>query len=114
MKDDYKEPLGKASDNATNFDLKGPQVKRGERLVLQRISAVNETDSFTTLRFGVEKTGVISWFSHQASPIADVYYWENKGIPHLVEGERLVVRFSGATVGDKCRANLFGYRECKD
>lgn len=114
MKVDYKEPLADTSDGSANYDLKGPIVERGERVVLQRIAAVDETTAFTTLQFGVEKTGVISWFSYQTSPSAGAYYWENKGIPHMIEGERLVVRFVGTTNGDKLRANLFGYRECGD
>lgn len=111
MKEDYKEPLGTTSDGSTNVDLKSEQVERGQRLVLQRIAAVDETTDFTTLRFGVEKLGGVDWFSHQGSPSADRYYWEKSGIPHLIENERLVVRFTGTTDGDQLRANLFGYKE---
>lgn len=114
MKEDYKEPLSGTSDGSTNFDLKTDPLERGERLILQRISAVDETTAFTTLRFGVEKTGVIDWFSHQGSPSADRYYWSNRGIPQLIFGERIVVRFTGTTSGDKLRANLFGYKVLVD
>lgn len=113
MKEDYKEPLSDVSDGSTDVDIESERVQRGERVVLQRISAIDETTAFTRLRFGVGGHGKPIWFSEQDSPGADNWYWEKEPI-HLVEGEFLVARFTGTTTGDQLRLHLLGYKETKD
>ena len=110
MKEDYKEQFPKVSDGSTDIDIESERVERGFRLVLQRIAAIDKTTAFTTLKFGIGGHGNPLWFSQQASPLINTWYWEDRPI-HLVFGEFVIARFTGTTTSDELRLNLIGYRE---
>lgn len=110
MKVDYKDPLYDESDGSTNYDLRCDPVRKGERIVLQRVAAIDETTAYTSLKLGVGGHGEPYWYAEEKSPAVNEWYWDDQEI-HLIEGEFLVARFNGTTTSDKLRLHLFGYRE---
>lgn len=108
MREDYKEFFTRKSDGSTNYYIKSEQVERGEERVIQWISGEDETTAFTSLRFGIEKLGVMNWFAEEKSPGAGELYWTENPV-HLMEGERLVMRFNGTTNNDILKGSILGY-----
>jgi len=94
--------------SVTVAEIEFDEVKAGRIWHVQRVVTENETNSATSVRILIRGGGQDMVYSYQASPVADTPYWENDVVP-ITEGQRLVIRWVGATLNDVIKAWLFGY-----
>jgi len=99
--------LRKASANATDEYLLSRPVERGQQWRVELVSCEDETTAFTYLRIGIRRGGIDAWLEEEKTPSAGTRYWMNDPF-WLAEGERLVVRFNGTTLGDKLAVDVKG------
>jgi len=102
------ERLEAVSDNVTTFDMVAPQHDPGELFCLQLVSFMEETHEATTVVVGFRCFDAYFWLETYSTVTHDVYYnyWKPVWVP---SDYRLVVRFTGADVGDKLHVNILGY-----
>jgi hypothetical protein len=94
---------------AGSNDLESERVESGWEWCVQHLAVENETSNFTDFRVLKERAGSEYLLEEQDSPLADVLYWSGEEY-YLSDGQRLVVRFTGCTAGDRLRVYLSGWR----
>ena len=106
----YKSDLKKTCDNAVNFFVLDNPIPSGLILWLQHTSEENQTTDFDAVRIGrgTDENEVHWWESHEDCTV-NVIYWMDKPVFFVPEGQRVIFRFDGATVGDLIFCTVDGY-----
>lgn len=106
----YKQDLNKQVDNAVQFFVLDNPIPSGLILWLQHTSEENRDNDFDAVRIGrgTDENDVHWWESHEDCTV-DVIYWMDKPIFFVPEGQRVIFRFDGATVGDHVFCTIDGY-----
>lgn len=102
-------PLYTVAVAGTNILLTDP-VPEGQTWRIEQLSCENETSGSTDVRGYIAGHGYNHYLFEQDSPAAITLYWYNDDF-FLAPGERLALRWTGATAGDKLRGYLTGYVE---
>ena len=108
---EYRREASEISDGSTNVDIEFPAVKDGYKRTLQNLSAEDETSDFTELRIGyITQFDVRHWWIEEEALVAARLYWMDKE-KRLLEGDKLVIRFTGTTDKDVLAAYVDGFDE---
>lgn len=92
----------------TTDDVDFPGVPEGYILILTDVSAIDEDNSPTTVRFKMVKNGSETTFRSASSPTAGAST-DFAGMVFLQPGDFVRVTFTGATANDDLLATLNGY-----
>lgn len=101
------EEINLAASTGTN-DLEFEQVKSGRVLVIEALSARDDTSAPTRIRLGYRVLGTFFWIKTVPAPITTESIELDRQV-RLREGMRAVARIEGATSGDDIYAILLGY-----
>ena len=106
----YKQDIRALCDNAVEFFVLDNPIPSGLILWLQHTSEENRDNDFDAVRIGrgTAEDNVHWWESHETC-LTDVIYWMDKPIFFVPEGQRVIFRFDGATVGDHIFCTVDGY-----
>lgn len=98
------------SDDAAQFFILGSVIPSGLILWLQHTSEEDRDNDFDAVRIGrgTDENDVHWWESHE-NCLTGVVYWMDKPVFHVPEGQRVVFRFDGTTVGDSLFCTIDGY-----
>jgi len=100
--------VAKESTGATDEYLQTEKVEPERIWCIQTLAFENETSVTAEVRVYIEGHGYPHYILQQENPPAADLYWFTDDFL-LVEGERLVCRFTGTTSGDLLRMYLTGY-----
>jgi len=108
--DPYKQDLKALCDNAVQFFVLDNPIPSGLILWLQHTSEENRDTDFDAVRIGrgTDEHDVHWWESHETC-LTGVIYWMDKPVFFVPEGQRVIFRFDGATVGDHLFCTVDGY-----
>ena len=106
----YKQDLKKICDNAVEFFVMDNPIPSGLILWLQHTSEEDRTTDFDAVRIGRGKDeNEVHWWESHEDCETGIIYWMDKPIFFIPEGERVIFRFDGATVGDLLFCSVDGY-----
>ncbi len=103
----YREFIEKKSGGATYDDLETPPLKAQQFLIVDHISAENETTAYTNLRVGIKAGATFTPLLEEKSPAADEVVWTDEELK-ITEHERVCCRLTGCTSGDIIKATIQG------
>lgn len=95
---------------AGSNDVQSDPVPAGQLWCFQHVTVENETSAGTDIRIMKAGRGGEFPLEEQDSPQAATLYWMTDDI-YLTEGRRLLVRFTGCTLGDRLRVYGCGWRQ---
>lgn len=106
----YLRSLTAICDDAVNFFMVTDRLPSSMRLFVQNTTEENRTTNFDAIRVG-RGTDIPEphWWEEHVTCLVDVLYWQNKELHLVEEGERVIFRFDGCTVGDLLFVEVEGY-----
>lgn len=107
---DWKRRIEEKSDSETAFRLESNVINRGERWCAQRIAISDADSGLDSITLAVRRVGYDHVFDYVASLSAAAWFI-NKDPIYLVAGEKIVAILVDATVDDKCKMHITGYKE---
>ena len=106
----YLRSLRAVSDDAVTFFMVTEPVPSSMWLFIQHTSEENRTTNFDAVRIGRGKdVNDPHWWEEHVTCLVDVLYWQDKILHFVPEGERVIFRFDGTTVGDRLFVEVEGY-----
>lgn len=101
--------LQAVSDGETIFDVISEYRKFGELFCLQAVSVANLTSDHKLAQIGIKRGEKIIWL--ETIKMTDAaYFYLYKTVVYMPIDHRVIIRFRNTTLGDKLRANIFGYQ----
>ena len=98
------------SDNAVNFFMVTERMPSSMWLFVQNTVEENRTTNFDAVRVGRgQDQHEPHWWEEHVTCLVDVLYWQHKELHYVPEGERVIFRFDGTTVGDELFCEVEGY-----
>ena len=106
----YTRSLVAVCDNAVHFFILDHPVPSGARLFVQHISVEDRTTLAAAVRFG-RGTDQLEphWWEEQLTIAVNTVRWMEKELHIVPDGERVIVRVDGATLGDRIHVEIEGY-----
>jgi len=106
----YLRSLRAVSDDAVTFFMVTEPMPSSMWLFVQHTSEENRTTNFDAVRVGRGTSQLEPhWWEEHVTCLVDVLYWQDR-VQHFVpEGERVIFRFDGTTVGDLLFCEVEGY-----
>lgn len=106
----YLRSLKAVSDDAVQFFMFTDLMPSSMWLFVQSTVEENRTTNFDAVRVG-RGTDVLNphWWEEHVTCLVDVLYWQHKELHFVNEGERVIFRFDGTTVGDELFVEVEGY-----
>ena len=106
----YLKSLKAACDDAVNFFMFTEPLPEGTWLFVQSTVEENRTTNFDAVRVGRGRDYLNPhWWEEHVTCLVDVLYWQDKELHFVREGERVIFRFDGCTVGDRLFCEVEGY-----
>ena len=106
----YTRSLKVVCDNAANFFILDDPVPSGARLFVQHISIEDRTTLAAAVRFGRGKDeNEPHWWEEQLTIVVNTVRWMTKEQHMVPDGQRVLLRLDGATVGDRIWVEIEGY-----
>ena len=106
----YLKSLKAVCDNAVNFFMFTEPMLESTWLFVQSTTEENRTNNFDAVRVGRGKSYLDPhWWEEHVTCLVNVLYWQNKELHFVREGERVIFRFDGCTVGDRLFVEVEGY-----
>lgn len=106
----YTKSLKAACDNAATFFILDDPVPSGARLFVQHISVENRTTLAAAVRFGRGKDAAEPhWWEEQLTVAVNTVRWMEKEQHIVPDGQRVILRMDGATLGDRIHVEIEGY-----
>jgi len=106
----YLRSLKAVSDGAAEFFMFTEPIPSGMWLFVQSTVEENRTTNFDAVRVGRGKSYLDPhWWEEHVTCLVDVLYWQDKELHFVREGERVIFRFDGTTVGDELFCEVEGY-----
>ncbi len=106
----YLRSLKAVSDDAVNFFMVTEPIPSSMWLFVQNTVEENRTTNFDAVRVG-RGTSLLEphWWEEHVTCLVNVLYWQDKELHFVREGERVIFRFDGTTVGDELFVEVEGY-----
>lgn len=106
----YTRDLTALSDDAVQFFMMDTIIPSGLVLWLQHTSEEDRDNDFDAVRIGrgTDENDVHWWESHEDC-LTGVIYWMDKPVLFVPDGQRVIFRFDGATVGDNLFCTIDGF-----
>jgi len=106
----YLRSLKAACDNAVQFFMVTEPLPSSTWLFVQNTVEENRDTNFDAVRVG-RGTDVLNphWWEEHVTCLVNVLYWQDKELHFVREGERVIFRFDGCTVGDMLYCEVEGY-----
>jgi len=106
----YLRFLRAVSDDAVQFFMVTEPVPSSMWLFVQSTVEENRTNNFDAVRVGRGKDiHEPHWWEEHVTCLVNVLYWQDKEMHYVPEGERVIFRFDGTTVGDRLHVEVEGY-----
>ena len=106
----YLKSLKAVSDDAVNFFIVTEPVPSSTWLFIQHTSEENRSTNFDAVRIGRGKdVSEPHWWEEHVTCLVDVLYWQDQVMHFVPEGECVIFRFDGTTVGDEIFIEVEGY-----
>ena len=106
----YTRSLRAVCDNAAQFFIVTEPMPSSMWLFVQNTVEENRTTNFAAVRVGRGKNLLEPhWWEEHLPCLVNVLYWQDKELHFVNEGERVIFRFDGCTVGDDLRCEVEGY-----
>ena len=106
----YLRSLTALVDDAVNFFMVTDPVPSSMWLFVQSASVENRDTNFDAVRVGRGKDiHDPHWWEEHVTCLANVLYWQDKELHFVREGERVIFRLDGCTVGDRLFCEVEGY-----
>lgn len=106
----YLRSLKAVSDDEAAFFMFTEPVPSSTWLFIQHTSEENRSTNFDAVRVGRGKTYLEPhWWEEHVTCLVDVLYWQDQVMHFVPEGERVIFRFDGTTVGDELFVEVEGY-----
>ncbi len=106
----YLRSLRAVSDDAVNFFMVTDPMPSSMWLFVQNTSEENRDNNFDAVRVGRGRdVNNPHWWEEHVTCLANVLYWQDKELHFVNEGERVIFRFDGTTVGDRLFVEVEGY-----
>ena len=106
----YLRHLRAVSDDAVNFFMMTEPMPSSTWLFVQNTSEENTDTNFDAVRVGRgTDENDPHWWEEHVTCLVDVLYWQDKELHFVPEGQRVIFRFDGTTVGDHLRCEVEGY-----
>ena len=106
----YLRSLTGIVDDAVNFFMVTDRLPSSMRLFVQNTVEENRTTNFDAIRVGRGTSALEPhWWEEHVTCLVDVLYWQDKELHLVEEGERVIFRFDGCTVGDLLFVEVEGY-----
>jgi len=97
-------------DNAVQFFILDDPVPSGARLFVQHISFENRTSGADAVRIGRgTDEGSPHWWEEQLQIVVNTVRWMDKEQHIVPDGQRVILRYDGATLGDRIHVEIEGY-----
>ena len=110
----YTKSLVGLCDSAVQFFILDDPIKSGSMLFVQHISVENRTSGADAVRFGRGKDQhEPHWWEEQLVLVVNVVRWTEKELHIVPDGQRVILRVDGATVGDMIHVEIEGYLTAK-
>lgn len=104
----YEERVDFISAGATTEDILAAIVQPGKILYTTYVGVENQTTTYTQLVIGLRSADIFKGLFEHENPVPDNIYWSVRGM--LVgERERVCARLTGATSGDICVMDVYGW-----
>ena len=106
----YLRSLSGLCDNAVQYFIVTEPLPSSTWLFVQHTSEENRDNNFDAVRIGRgTNTAQPHWWEEHVTCLANVLYWQDRVLHFVPEGERVIFRFDGATVGDHLFVEVEGY-----
>ena len=106
----YLKSLKAACDDVVNFFMFTEPLPESTWLFVQGASVENRTTNFDAVRVGRGNSYLNPhWWEEHVTCLVDVLYWLGKEVHFVAEGERVIFRFDGCTLGDRIFCEVEGY-----
>jgi len=97
-------------DDATTFFILDNPIPSGSYLFVQAISVEDRTSGADAVRFGRGKDQYEPhWWEEQLTIALNTVRWLEKELHIVPEGQRVILRVDGATLGDHIHVHIEGY-----
>lgn len=106
----YLRSLSGLCDDAVQFFMFTEPIPSGMWLFVQSTTEENRDTNFDAVRVG-RGTNILQphWWEEHVTCLLNVLYWQDKELHFVPEGERVIFRFDGCTVGDHLFCEVEGY-----
>ena len=106
----YLRSLKAACDNAVQFFMVTEPIPSSMWLFVQNTVEENRITNFDAVRVG-HGTSLLDphWWEEHVTCLVNVLYWQDKEMHYVPEGERVIFRFDGCTLGDRLYVEVEGY-----
>jgi len=105
----YLRSLKAVSDDAVTFFIFTEPVPSSTWLFVQHTSEENRSTNFDAVRIGRGKNIIEPhWWEEHVTCLVDVLYWQDQVMHFVPEGERVIFRFDGTTLGDELFVEVEG------
>ena len=106
----YLRRLMKEVDDAANFFIMDNPIPSATTLFVQHISYEDRTNGVDAVRIGRGKdVADPHWWEEQLTVAVNTVRWMTKEQHIVPEGQRVILRFDGATVADMLYVEIEGY-----
>jgi len=106
----YLRSLKAVSDDIANFFMVTEPIPKGTWLFVQNTVEENRTNNFDAIRVGRGRDqNNPHWWEEHVTCLVNVLYWQDKELHFVREGERVIFRFDGCTLGDELFCEVEGY-----
>jgi len=106
----YLKSLKAACDDAVTFFILDEPVHSGARLFVQHISFEDRTTLAAAVRVGRgTNENEPHWWEEQLTIVVNTVRWMTKEQHIVPDGQRVILRVDGATVGDRIYVEIEGY-----
>lgn len=106
----YLRTLVAECDNAATFFILDNPIPSGSYLFVQHISIEDRTSGADAVRFGRgTDENAPHWWEEQLTLVVNVIRWMEKEQHIVPEGQRVILRVDGATLGDRIFVEIEGY-----
>lgn len=106
----YLRSLSGLCDDAVQFFMVTDPIPSSTWLFVQNTVEENRDNDFDAVRVGRgTNIGEPHWWEEHVTCLVNVLYWQEKELHFVPEGERVIFRFDGCTVGDNLFCEVEGY-----
>ena len=110
----YTRSLSVLCDDAVQFFIMDNPAPSSSTLFVQHISIEDRTTLAAAVRFGRgTNENDVHWWEEQLTIVVNTVRWMEKELHIVPEGQRVIIRVDGATVGDRIFAEIEGYMTVK-
>lgn len=103
----FRYVLREKADGSGVDDINSDIVNTGTSWRLDHLACIDKNGACDEIAIYIDGNGLEYFVTEQVSANADTLYWYNKPV-YLEEGDWLIARFTGATLGDTLELHIMG------